>query len=584
VLSIVSAIVQIIRRIMRRSAEIATGLLSIMFKWNMKETFLAWKDYFRETGQWYLGSAAFHALALIILGLISMARPGVVVGTSVSAAPKFDAADSETSPPPDFTRFEVGDAPLETTELTPESAAMFEAKPIASQTAIYYDDSPEFVEAGGGSASDMKGPQLGGLGGFSVKDLPGPGGKGGVGVGPGLGDKAGVGGQGEGFGFRGKGHREALAGAFGGTKATERAVNAALNWLHRHQSASGKWNLDFRHQCKPQGACSGPGAIQSDEAATAMALLPFLAAGHTPKTKSIYQQTVSKGISWLIKQETPEGNLAPNSAQPMYAQGLATLTLCEAFGMTRDEHIGSAARKAVAYIISAQNASTGGWRYFPGQPGDTSVTGWQIMALKSAQLANIAVDSSVFDNAKKWFHSVAKGEHLGLYSYQPYDQVTPTRTAIGILCTQYFGMDPNSPAMLEGKEYLLQNLPDDQILRNSYYWYYATLAMHNFGGPEWDAWNRKMRRILIESQEKQGCAMGSWNPLEPTFDIWGEKGGRIMTTAFNTLTLEVYYRWLPIFKTDSLLPDSKIKPKEQGKDQEKNNREQNKEKDEVFQF
>jgi hypothetical protein len=308
-----------------------------------------------------------------------------------------------------------------------------------------------------------------------------------------------------------------------------------------------------------------------------MALLPFLAYGLTHKSKSIYQQSISKGLTWLIKEQTADGSLASNSEQPMYAQGLATLALCEAYGMTHDEHIGAAARKAVAFIIRAQNPSTGGWRYYPGQPGDTSVTGWQVMALKSAQLAGIAVDSFVFDNAKKWFHSVAKGEHMGLYSYQPYDQVTPTRTAIGMLCTQYFGIDPKDPAMLEGKAYLLENLPDDQIMRNSYYWYYATLAMHNFGGPEWDAWNRKMRRVLILSQEKQGCATGSWDPLEPSFDIWGEKGGRLMTTAFNCLTLEVYYRYLPIFQTDSLVPNPpKAKDMDQDKDGDKSEKDNDK--------
>ncbi len=407
-----------------------------------------------------------------------------------------------------------------------------------------------------------------------------------MGVGSGLGDKPGVGGQGEGFGNRGKGHREALLGTQGGTKASDRAVGAALNWLYRHQTTYGKWSLDFRHQCK-NGTCSGPGVIRSDEAATSMALLPFLAYGLTHKSKSIYQQTISKGLAWLIKEQTADGSLAANSEQPMYAQGLATLALCEAYGMTHDEHVGTAARKAVAFIIRAENPSTGGWRYYPGQPGDTSVTGWQVMALKSAQLAGIAVDSFVFDNAKKWFHSVAKGEHMGLYSYQPYDQVTPTRTAIGMLCTQYFGIDPKDPAMLEGKAYLLENLPDDQIARDSYYWYYATLTMHNFGGPEWDAWNRKMRRVLIQSQEKQGCATGSWDPLEPSFDIWGEKGGRLMTTAFNCLTLEVYYRYLPIFQTDSLLPSPPPKPKDMDQDKDadkvdKNNDKVEKEKDDVL--
>jgi hypothetical protein len=571
-MSIISSVTQRVRRFARKCIETITGVLALIFTWNVKETLIALRDYFHETGQWYLGSAAFHALALIILGLISMASSGIAVNNPGDLAPSFNAVEeSESKPPPEFTRFEVGEAPLEPTELNTETLSMYEAKPIAPQTAIYYDDSPEFEEAGGGMASDLKGPQLGGLGGFIVKDLPGPAGKGGVGVGAGSGDKPGVGGGGEGFGSRGKGHREALAGSFGGTKASERAVGAALNWLHRHQTAYGKWSLDFRHQCK-NGTCSGASSFHSDEAATAMALLPFLAAGQTHKSKGPYQQTISKGLAWLIKQQTPDGCLYGTSDQPMYAQGLATLAVCEAFGMTRDERVGTAARKAVAFIERAQHPGTGGWRYVPGTPGDTSVTGWQIMALKSAQLAGLPVSSMVLDNAQKWLHSVAKGERMGLFSYQPYREVTPTMTAVGMLCTQYLGIDRNAPSMLEGKAYLLANLPDDKVLRNTYYWYYATLTMHNFAGADWDTWNRKMRRVLIESQDKEGCATGSWDPQEPTVDIWGEQGGRLMTTSFNALTLEVYYRYLPIFRTDSALPSAPPLPqdKDKNKDGDKN--------------
>jgi len=246
-----------------------------------------------------------------------------------------------------------------------------------------------------------------------------------------------------------------------------------------------------------------------------------------------------------------DGDLAGSAPQPMYSHGIATLVLCEAYGMTHDEHIGIAARKAIAYIERAQNQSTGGWRYEPGEAGDTSVFGWQIMALKSAQLGGISVNSAIFDNAQKWLRSVAKGEHMGLYSYQPYREVTPTMTAVGMLCRQYLGVNPKDPAMLEGKGCLLENLPDGSLLRNAYYWYYGTLAMHNFADSDWDAWNRKMRRVLIESQERQGCAMGSWDPEKPTADAWGAQGGRLMVTAMNALTLEVYYRWLPLFRTDS---------------------------------
>ncbi len=458
-----------------------------------------------------------------------------------------------SAPQAEVARFEVGDAPLDPTELNAETLAQTKALP-ASQTAKHYDNSPDFEEAGGGTVTDLQGPKLGGLGGFSIKGLPGPGGRGGVGVGVGLGQNAGSGGDGLGFGSRGKGHRDALLGAWGGTKASERAVGAALNWFYRHQTKQGKWSLDFRRQCK-DGTCSGPGIAQSDAAATALALLPFLAAGQTHKSKGPYRDTVAKGLAWLIKQQRGDGDLSGGCGKPMYAHGLATIVLCEAYGMSRDEHVGAAARGAVAFIARAQNQATGGWRYPPDFSGDTSVFGWQIMALKSAVLAGLPVESLVFDNGQKWLRSVARGEHLGLYSYQPYQPVTPTMTAVGMLCRQYMGIDPKDAGLLEGKRALLENLPDAGS-RDTYYWYYATLVMHNFGDADWDLWNRKMRRTLIGTQVKEGCATGSWDPERPTVDKWGPDGGRLMTTSFSTLSLEVYYRYLPLFQNGSRPPGS----------------------------
>ena len=101
----------------------------------------------------------------------------------------------------------------------------------------------------------------------------------------------------------------------------------------------------------------------------------------------------------------------------------------------------------------------------------------------------------------------------------------------------------------------MAHLPNAESDRDTYYWYYATLTMHNFMGAEWDTWNRQMRRTLISTQCKMGgCSDGSWDPERPTVDRWGRQGGRLMLTSLSALTLEIYYRWMPLFQVN--LPPS----------------------------
>ena len=95
----------------------------------------------------------------------------------------------------------------------------------------------------------------------------------------------------------------------------------------------------------------------------------------------------------------------------------------------------------------------------------------------------------------------------------------------------------------------MANLPDAGS-PNVYYWYYASQVMHNMDDHDWDVWNRKMRKILVESQTREGCAAGSWDADKPNRDAWGTQGGRIMMTSLAVLTLEVYYRYMPLYRTD----------------------------------
>ncbi len=336
-------------------------------------------------------------------------------------------------------------------------------------------------------------------------------------------------------------------------KQREKAIAAALAWLRRHQSQAGNWSFkEYQKQCKDK-TCTGPGSQESLSAATALGILPFLAAGQSHLHPGPYQRTVMTGIYWLILHQKPDGDLSAGADQQMYSHGLAAIALCDDYEATHDKAVGKAAQQAINFIEAAQNAKTGGWRYHPGDEGDTSVLGFQLTALESGRLAGLKVKPATFAGARKFLASTAKlgadGKQNGTFAYQPEDAATPTMSAVGILCEQYLKADRSGPLIVGGEKYLMAHQPDPND-RNIYYWIYATQAMHNMADQDWVAWNSKMSKILIDTQAHQGCAAGSWSPDLPLRDAWGPVGGRVMITSLSCLTLEVYYRYLPTFKLD----------------------------------
>ena len=92
-------------------------------------------------------------------------------------------------------------------------------------------------------------------------------------------------------------------------------------------------------------------------------------------------------------------------------------------------------------------------------------------------------------------------------------------------------------------------MPNEESL-NIYYWYYGTQVMHNMYGSDWDVWNRKTHDVLVGTQVRDvaSCANGSWDPEK---DAWGKRGGRLMETSLSALTLEIYYRYLPLYKEEA---------------------------------
>jgi hypothetical protein len=354
---------------------------------------------------------------------------------------------------------------------------------------------------------------------------------------------------------REKGAKNALLSAYGGSGVTEGAVGMGLEWLRRNQQRDGSWSL--------VGPYSNGVTVENRCGATAMALLAFQGNGHT-HLKGDHRDVVNKGVKALLKMQDNDGNFFREgmSGHRLYSQAMATIVVCELYGMTQDAELKVAAERALKYAVKIQaddGLGGGGWRYQPGQDADLSVTGWFVMAFQSARMAGLEADSQTLERVSKFLDHVEKVEvdfdgsikDVGYY-YRRDESNAPPRlsmTAEALLCRQYLGWERNEPKLQAGVKKLLQ--PDNQISwkkPNLYYWYYATQVMHHMGGDEWHQWNRVLREELPKAQEKSGKERGSWSP---SGDEYGYQGGRMYSTCFCVFMLESYYRHLPIYRRGS---------------------------------
>ncbi len=336
---------------------------------------------------------------------------------------------------------------------------------------------------------------------------------------------------------------------FGGNAASEKSVAMALKWIAEHQAPNGSWSFAHSQFCR--GQCKEDGTkFKAVNGATAMALLPFLGAGQT-HLQGQYKATIKKGLAFLItNMKVTPGELPTGSwSEPdgtMYSHGLAAITICEAYAMTRDPDLLQPAQLAINFLVYAQDERGGGWRYGPKQPGDTSVVGWCLMALKSGSMGNLVVPAATFRGASGFLDFVSTNNG----AYYGYDKPTSNiegrqaTIAVGLLCRMYLGWPKDHEALKVGVAFLDKRGPSTSDL---YFSYYATQVMRHHGGPEWEKWNAKMRDSLIKEQVTEGHAAGSW--YAPGGH--GKEGGRLYATSLATMILEVYYRHMPLYSDKS---------------------------------
>jgi outer membrane biosynthesis protein TonB len=340
----------------------------------------------------------------------------------------------------------------------------------------------------------------------------------------------------------------------GGSAQTEAAVMSALRWLAEAQSREGRWDADQFGAGQEQavlGHNRGGAGRGADTGISALALLAYLGAGHT-HLGGEYEHTVRRGLDFLLRSQAADGSLFGDATlyAQMYCHAMATFALAETQAMTADRRLEPAVSRAVLYCTAAQNTTSGGWRYRPGDSGDTSQLGWQMMALASAQRAGISVPEQAWIRVERFLRSVRRGEFGGLASYRPDSGPSTSMTAEALYCRlllgEFLAGGSDEQAAGEATRQLLSAPPDARQV-NLYYWYYATLALHHRhqrderAAADWRAWNDGLTAALLATQVTEGPDAGSWN----TNTLWGGYGGRVYTTAMAAMCLEVYYRYAP---------------------------------------
>lgn len=342
---------------------------------------------------------------------------------------------------------------------------------------------------------------------------------------PSTGGRTGVGGGGA-YGQRGD---SATARGNGATAQSEEAVELGLAWLAKVQNDDGSWTYDGTRGISD----SRKGHGQYTLGTTGLATLAFLGAGYTHEGKSKYASTIRKALDWMLKRQDEFGDF---QWETFYEQGIATMAICEAYGMTRDGRLRHPAQKGIDFVVKNM-AKNGGYGY-RGPGDDVHVTSFQVMAAKSGVLAKLTVPKEALTTYLRYYDdSLNPNGTTGYSSGRQSGSPASARTALGLFCRFFLGVGPKDPIMQKIAKVVFQAGPQT---RDVFQTYYGTYAMFQMGGDYWKKWNEKFRDPVVALQVKEGEDKGSW-----ASGSW-HSGGRVCTTAVYIMALEVYYRFLPI--------------------------------------
>jgi hypothetical protein len=342
--------------------------------------------------------------------------------------------------------------------------------------------------------------------------------------------------------------------AAGKRESYQAATKRALVWLKQHQDEDGRFDCDGFMKHDLEGVpCDGAGSAVHDIGVTGLAVLAFLADGSTMRAGP-FRDEVKMGVAWLREQQQDNGLFGTAASHDfIYDHAIATLAICEAYGLSNYKLLQSVAQKGLNYLEAHRNPYSV-WRYQPrDNDNDTSVTTWATFALVSGDHFGLEVNKTALQMAAVWYDQVTDDQGRAGYtkagersSRQPGDHATrfppesgEAMTAAALAARQMLGQTVEKRPLLARSAALLQACPPqwqpDRI--DPYYWYMGTLATWQFGGEPWQVWSQALA-VLPERQRQDGNFAGSWDPI----GVWDLNGGRIYATALYALTLRAVDR------------------------------------------
>jgi hypothetical protein len=344
------------------------------------------------------------------------------------------------------------------------------------------------------------------------------------------------------------------------------AVERALDWLARQQQPDGSL---------PTDAMGQPGV-------TCLAVMAFMAHGHVPGDGK-YAQHLERATDYVLASQKENGLLSrvgPDGPEisrvgvheigeaAAYNHAISSLMLAELYGMSqtdRSERIRAAVEKSLAASLTMQRwpktpaEDRGGWRYVTspvyGTDSDLSVTGWELMFLRSARNAGFDVPKQSIDDAVAYIRRCYHKE-FGTFIYMQgkgqQDLRSRAMAGAGVLALAHAGFHGAAEAT-KSSDWLLQYNFDNYnesepftqktwpIDRYHYSLFNSCQAMYQMGGKYWQKFFPRTVRTLLTNQQRDG----SWPAESHFFDA---RFGNSYTTALVVLSLGAPNQFLPIFQ------------------------------------